>query len=176
VQEYLRLLLRHSGRPRMRRSLSTSTATTAPPQRGHAPGALCVPTTHSFSAPHSAFTARNAAIFLRLLARSAPASSHPRPHTERGSVLGKEDDDGFIRWWWWWWAHGSASSAYIYSGADKAAAQCESERVFVPVCCCCCLVLLHGWRCWVGSCTWRWMAWRAAWTRGESTQTQSAGG
>jgi hypothetical protein len=87
VQEYLRLLLRHSGRPRMRRSLSTSTATTAPPQRGHAPGALCVPTTHSFSAPHSAFTARNAAIFFPSLALLAPASSHSHPRPQNGVLF-----------------------------------------------------------------------------------------
>ena len=41
----------------MRRSLSTSVATTGPPQDGHAPGALPVPTTRSSFAPMIIFTA-----------------------------------------------------------------------------------------------------------------------
>ncbi|KAG8046797.1 hypothetical protein GUJ93_ZPchr0008g12996 [Zizania palustris] len=52
VQENFFLFLTHSGRHRIRRALSTSVATTAPPHRGHAPGAFLDPVSLSSSTPH----------------------------------------------------------------------------------------------------------------------------
>jgi hypothetical protein len=86
VQEYLRLLLRHSGRHRMRRSPSTSVATTGPPHRGHAPGALCVPTTRSSSAPHITRTAPTIAISLALASCEGRRKKKAEKKTKRDVV------------------------------------------------------------------------------------------
>jgi hypothetical protein len=48
-QENLLLFLRYMGRQKKLRAVSTSVTTTVPLQKGHRPGAFCVPSTFTFS-------------------------------------------------------------------------------------------------------------------------------